>query len=86
MAFVVEAELFSSRTMREWDMIVRDVVEKVNLLFLQHEPSSDRVDRSIAPALVEEAAILVKAVEKVDVLLRSKPIKVSNLEIGPLIN
>lgn len=38
----------------------------------------------IAPALVEEAAVPVQALEKVDVRLGPEPVEITNLKVGPL--
>lgn len=74
----------TGRTVREWNVIVGNVVEEVNLLLLQHEASSNRVHRSIAPPLIKEPAVLVQRLKKVNVRLRSQPVEATNLEIGPL--
>jgi hypothetical protein len=70
--------------MREWDMVVSDIVEKMNLFFLQQNASRDRMNWCITPAFVEESTILVKCIEKIRVSLRSQPIEVTDFEIGPL--
>lgn len=70
--------------MRERDMVIGNVVEEVNLVFLEEQTSGDRVYRSITPSLVEEAAILVELVEVIRVGLGSKPIEIPNFEVGPL--
>jgi hypothetical protein len=49
----------------EWNMVVRNIVEEVNLILLEHQARSNRVDRGIAPAFVEESAIVVEGVEEV---------------------
>lgn len=53
--------------MRERNMVVSDVVEEMNLVFLEKETGSDRVDRSVTPSFVEETAIFVERFEEVDV-------------------
>lgn len=40
--------------------------------------------RRITPSLIEETAILIQDIEEIKVGLRSQPIKVPNLKIGPL--
>lgn len=70
--------------MRERDMVIGNVVEEVNLIFLEEQPSGDRVYGSITPSLIEEAAILVEPVEVIRVGLGSKPIEIPNFEVGPL--
>jgi len=51
------SRLLARGTVSEGNMPVRNVVEEVNLALVQHETSRNRVNRSIAPTLVEEAAI-----------------------------
>lgn len=63
--------------------MVSDVVEEVYLAFLEREGSSDGVDRSIAPSLVEEAACLIEVFEEVIVRLAAIPVEVRDLEIAP---
>lgn len=70
--------------MGERNMVIGNVVEEVNLVFLEEQPRSDRVYRSITPSLIEEAAILVELVEVIRVGLGSKPIEIPNFEVGPL--
>ena len=60
--------------MREWNMVISDIVEEVNFTPIQHKSSGDGVYRCITPSLVEETTILVKRFEKVDVSLGSKPV------------
>jgi hypothetical protein len=57
--FVVEAVAFVGRAVSEWVMVICDIVEEVDLLLFQHQRSSERVNRCITPALVEEAASLI---------------------------
>ena len=54
-------------TVGEGHVVVGDVVEEVDLVFGKHEGGGDGVDGGVAPALVEEAAVLVKGGEIVDV-------------------
>lgn len=70
----------------EWDMVVSNVVEEVDLFLLQHETGGNRVDGSIAPSFVEKAAILVQRLEEVNVGFGAEPVQVTNLEVGPLSN
>jgi hypothetical protein len=65
-------------------MVIGNVIEKMNFVLLEHQRGSNAVDWSIPPAFVEEAASPVQMAKVVDVLFRSQPIKVSNLEVGPL--
>ena len=67
MTLQLQAKVIICRAMREWDMIICNVVEKVNFVFVQQETGSNRMDRRIAPSFVEESTILVKGVEEVEV-------------------
>jgi len=67
MTLQLQANVITCRAMREWDVIVRNVVEKVNFIFVQQETSSNRMDWRIAPSFVEESTISVKGVEEVEV-------------------
>lgn len=68
----------------EGDVIVGNVVEEMDLFLLEHDSRSNRVDGSITPAFVEEAAVLVEGLKKVQVCLGSKPVQVANFKVGPL--
>ena len=70
--------------MGEGDMPIAYVVEELNLFFLEQETSSDRMNGSVAPSLVEETAVLIQLLEEVDIRFRSEPIEVSDFEVGPL--
>jgi hypothetical protein len=83
-ALQIQSRLLSGWAMREWDMVVSDIVEKMNLFFLQQNASRDRMNWCITPAFVEESTILVKCIEEIRVSLRSQPIEVTDFEIGPL--
>jgi hypothetical protein len=80
-ALVVEAVLLAGRTVGEGDVVVCNVVEEVNFLLLQHQRRSQRVDRRIAPALVEETTGVVEGLEVVDVLLGTEPVEVADLKV-----
>ncbi len=81
-----ESEVFTRGTVRKRDVIVGNVVEKVNLLFSQEKSGGDGVDGSISPSFVEETSILVQRLEIIEVGLGSKPVEVADFEIGPLQN
>lgn len=82
-ALQVQSLLFVGRAMREWNVVVGNVVEKVNLLLLQHESCCDGVDRSVTPALVEESAILVEGLKVLDVCWAAQPVQVADFKVGP---
>lgn len=68
----------------ERHVVVGDVVEEVDLLLGKHERGSNRVHWRIAPALVEEPAVLVQALKEVEIRLGAEPAEATDLEIGPL--
>lgn len=53
--------------MCERNMVISNVVEEVNLVFLEEQTSSDRVYWSITPSLIEEPAVLVELIEVIRV-------------------
>lgn len=55
-------------------MGVSDIVKEVYLLLLQHQRCCYRMDRRVAPSLVEEAAFLIKMIEIVEVGLGAEPV------------
>ena len=81
MALQLCAQVIASWAMRKWDVVVCNIVEKVDFFFLEHQTSSDGVDRSIAPALVEKSAIAVQRIEIVDVGFRPEPVEIANLKV-----
>jgi len=83
MALVIQPQLLSRGTMRERDVVVSDIVEEVDLLFLQHQPGRDGVHRRIAPSLVEEPAVPIQMVEVIHVGGTAQPVQIADLEIGP---
>lgn len=85
MTLQILSVFLASRAVREWDVIVRDVVEEMDLVFGQHEPGGDGMNRCVAPTLVEKATVLIQRLEKVDVGLRTQPVQVADLKVGPLI-
>lgn len=70
--------------MREWDVVVSNIVEEMNLFLLQEKTCGDGVNGSIAPTFVEESTILVKSLEVIQVCFGSQPVEIANFEIGPL--
>ena len=71
-------------TVREGYMPVPDVVKEMNLVLVQHQTGSNGMNGRVSPSLVEEAAILVQLVEEVEIWLRSQPVEIADLEVGPL--
>jgi hypothetical protein len=82
-ALVVKTVLLAGGAVGEGYVVIGDVVEEVDLVLLEHQGCSNRVDGGIAPALVEETAIVVEGFEVVDVGLGPEPVEIANLEIGP---
>lgn len=81
---MVQPVLFACWAMGEWDMIIRDIIEEVDLVLIQQQACSNGVNWRIAPALVEEATSVVEGVEIVNVSWGAQPIQVTNFKIGPL--
>jgi len=42
------------------------------------------VNGSIAPALIEETAILIEGLKEVEIRLGTEPLEVADFEVGPL--
>lgn len=80
----VKALLLSSGAVGEGNMVVGNVVEEVDLVLLQEKSSSNGVDGSIAPSLVEEATITVQGFKVVNVGLASEPLEAADFKVGPL--
>jgi hypothetical protein len=76
--------LVAGWAMGKWNVIVGDVLEEVDFIFVQEKTGSNRMYWSVAPTLVEESTILVKRFEIVGVGFRSQPIEVTNFKVGPL--
>lgn len=70
--------------MREGYVPIRDVVEEMDFFFLQGQGGPNRVNGRITPTFVEEPSVLIKLVEEVEIGIGSQPVKVADLEIGPL--
>lgn len=80
----VSPRLFPGRAVGEGNVVVGDVIEEMEFILLQHQAGGDGVNRCIAPALVEEAAVLVEGLKVVGVRLGPEPVQVTDLEVGPL--
>lgn len=55
--------------MAERNMIVRDIVEEVDVFLVEHERCSDGMHRSVTPSFVEEATILIEFLEEIKIRL-----------------
>jgi len=59
MATEFKAKILTRRAVGEWDVVVRNVVEKVDFIFGKEQSGGDRVDWRISPAFIKETAIPV---------------------------
>jgi len=84
MALVIEPELLARRAVRKGNVVIRDVVEKMYLVLLEHESRGNAVHGRVAPTLVEEAARAIQVVEVVNVGFGAEPIEVADFKVGPL--
>lgn len=69
MTLQFQPRVLSSRTVREWHVIVRDIVEEMDILLVQHQPSRDRVYGCVSPSFIKETTILVERSEEIDICL-----------------
>jgi hypothetical protein len=81
----VKSSLLTRGAVSEWNVVVCDIVEELDLILVQEQTRSNRVDRRVTPSLVEEATILVQRFEKINVGLASKPFQAADLKVRPLI-
>ena len=70
-AFQPQSVLFAGGAVREGVMIIRNVIEEVDLSLVQQQTCRDRVDRSVTPPLVVETPSLVEEVEIIEIGLRT---------------
>ena len=77
----LQPQVLSGRAMCERDMIVRDVVEEVDLILVQGEAGSDGVHGRVTPALVEKPAVFVERVKEIEVRLGAQPREGADFEI-----
>lgn len=69
MAAQLGAQLLACGAVCEWDVVVSNIIEEVDLILLQHQSSGDGMNRSITPSLVEETTILVERLEVIGIRL-----------------
>ncbi len=86
MAAEFQPEIFAGRAMSEGNVVVGNVVEEVEFVFLEEEAGGNGVDGGITPSLVEEATVLVEGLEKVEVGFGPEPVEVADFKVGPLDN
>ena len=70
--------------MCEWDMVVGNLIPEMNFLFLQHQSCGNRVNRCVAPSLIEETTVLVQRSEIVNISVGPQPLQAANFKVGPL--
>ena len=70
-AFQLQSVLFAGGAVREGVMIIRNVIEEVDLFLVQQQTRRDRVDRRVTPPLVVETPSLVKEVKIIEIGLRT---------------
>lgn len=85
-AFQLHPLVVARRAVGERDVVIGDVVEEMDFFLLEKEGGGNRVHGSVAPALVEEAAVAVERVEVVEVGLGPEPVEVADFEVGPLMD
>lgn len=69
MAAEFETKILTRRTVGKWDVVVGDVVEKMDFILVEEEGGGNRVDGRISPAFIEETAISVERIEEINVCL-----------------
>lgn len=84
MAAEFETQVLAGGTMGERDVVVSNIIEEVDLFFLEEQGGRDRVNRSITPSFVEETPFFVQEIKEVDVSFRSKPVQIAHFKVGPL--
>ena len=60
MALQIQPQLFPCRAMREWYMVIGNIVEEVDFLLLEGQTGGDRMDWSVSPAFVKETTVLIQ--------------------------
>jgi len=83
-AFQLHPFVVARRAVREWDVVIGDVIEEMEFFLFEQEGGGDGVHRGVAPSFVEEAAVVVERVEVVEVGLGAQPVEVADFEVGPL--
>jgi len=67
MTLQIQSCLLASWTMGEGNVVVCNIVEEVDFVFLQKKTCSNGMNGSITPTFVEEATILVKSFKVIEV-------------------
>lgn len=70
MASEVNSRLLTRWAVSEGDMVICNVVEEMDFFLLQEQTGCDRMNWRISPPFIEETAILIERLKKVDIRLR----------------
>lgn len=65
-------------------MSVRNFIEEVHLVLVEHKGDRNTMNRSIAPSFIEKATILIQEVEEVKIFLRSEEVQITDFKVRPL--
>lgn len=81
----VNSRLLARWAVGERHVVIRDIVEEVDFFLLQEQAGRDGMNRRISPSLIEEAAVLVERLKKVEIRFGSQPFKAADFEVRPLV-
>lgn len=70
--------------MCEWNMVIGDFVEEMDLVLSQHQSSGNGMHWRIAPSLIKEATVTIKGIKIVKISIGPQPVQASDLEVRPL--
>lgn len=84
MAVTLQSDLLAGGAVGEGHMVIGDIVEEMDFVFVQQKTGGNGMNGRITPSLVKETTVLVEGVEEVDVGLGSQPLEVTHFEVGPL--
>lgn len=85
-AFQIQPRLFTRRAVGEWNVIVSNLVEEVDIRPVEKKSGRNGMNRSIPPSLIEKATIFVERSEVVDIRIGPQPLQTPNFKVGPLDN
>jgi hypothetical protein len=68
-ALQLQPRLLPCRAVREWYVIVRNIIEEVDFLLLQEKTCGNGVNWSITPTFIEESSVLVEGLKEIQVCL-----------------
>lgn len=61
---VIPSECIRNWTGMEWNVVVTDVIEMMDLVLVQKQCSSNRMDRGVTPSFVEEPTSMIQMIEE----------------------